>query len=542
MDSLIVCAALATVIWIYFRSNPLNHSSKFMWRRFVNWFPLGMTYAFLYMARYNLNVSKNALGDLMNKADFGIIFGVGTAIYGFSFLLNGPLVDKIGGKRGIIIAAVGSCLANIAMGVATYIFLTQHITKNVVPVFSALYAINMFFQSYGAVSIIKVKAYWFHVRERGTFGAIFGTLISFGLYFAFDWCQAIADAAKLNSTKPLNWFQQTLNHVFAVNTGTTDAIWLVFFIPSACLVGWALIDTWLIKDTPGEADFDDFDTHDASSGDEMEKDFTIGQLLTKIFTSKVLLTVALIEFTSGIIRNGIIQWYFIFGKEVPQTGAEFFHDHWGLLLCLTGMCGGFLSGGVSDKLFHSRRGPPAAILSAFMFGCLAIMAVILMTSPIGVGTFAVLISLAVIGVHSIMSGTAAADFGGRKATATASGITDGFVYLGSGVQSFCLGFLTTKSWAFWPIFLLPFAGMGFFLAMRIWNYLPEATVRYLLVVEKVKISITRTNSNGRQSFLQRMAAEYELKMQTERTTENGEDLALPTANKGDTYRHPEANA
>ena len=38
---------------------------------------------------------------------------------------------------------------------------------------------------------LKVKAYWFHVRERGVFGAIFGTLISFGVYFAFDWGQAI---------------------------------------------------------------------------------------------------------------------------------------------------------------------------------------------------------------------------------------------------------------------------------------------------------------------------------------------------------------
>jgi MFS transporter, OPA family, glycerol-3-phosphate transporter len=44
----------------------------------------------------------------------------------------------------------------------------------------------MYFQSYGAVSIIKVKSYWFHVRERGMFGAIFGTQISIGIYFAFD--------------------------------------------------------------------------------------------------------------------------------------------------------------------------------------------------------------------------------------------------------------------------------------------------------------------------------------------------------------------
>jgi len=476
-----------------------------MWRRFVNWFPLGMSYAFLYMARYNLNVTKNALGDLMTKADFGIIFGIGTAAYGFSFLLNGPLVDKWGGKKGILIATIGSSAANILMAVATYFFLTNHANQHIVWVYSSLYALNMFFQSYGAVSIIKVKAYWFHVRERGTFGAIFGTLISFGLYFAFDWCQGIAEAAKLKAPEHLNSVQLMLRRVFDVGSGSSDAIWLVFLIPAVLLLVWAVIDVYLIKDTPGEANFEDFDTHDASS-DEMDREYTVGQLLHKIFSSPVLLTIAFIEFTTGVVRNGILQWYFIFGKEVPQPGAEFFHDHWGLLLCLTGMLGGFLSGGISDKLFHSRRGPPAAILNGCIFVLLAIMSWTLFKSPFSVGACAVLISLAVIGVHSIMSGTAAADFGGRKATATASGITDGFVYLGSGVQSICLGFLTTKDWVFWPVFLLPFTVVGLFLALRIWNFLPEATRKYLIEVEQVSLAFAArivTQTTGKSGKIKR---------------------------------------
>jgi len=55
----------------------------------------------------------------------------------------------------------------------------------------------MYFQSYGAVSIIKVKAYWFHVRERGVFGAIFGALISIGIYFAFDWGSKLSNSPRL---------------------------------------------------------------------------------------------------------------------------------------------------------------------------------------------------------------------------------------------------------------------------------------------------------------------------------------------------------
>ncbi len=489
MDLLIVLGCLVVVIWIYFRNNPLNHSPQFMFRRFTNWLPLGMTYAFLYMARYNLNVSKNALGSALSKEDFGLIFGAGTITYGLSFLLNGPLVDKIGGKKGIIIAALGACIANVMMGIVVYLFLHHRLTVNLSLSLAILYAANMFFQSYGAVSIIKVKAYWFHVRERGIFGAIFGTLISFGVYFAFDWGQAIVEASRVHIDGELTGFQQFIRYVFATDTGVVDATWLVFFIPSFLLIVWALIDIWFLSDTPAQASFEDFDTHDASSG-EMDKDFTVFELLKRVFTNPVMLTIALIEFTSGVLRNGIYQWYFIFAKEVKQPGAEFFLKHWGILLCVTGIVGGFSAGFISDKLFHSRRGPPAAIFSGFMFILATIMSLTLFTSPIAVGTCAILISLSVIGVHSIMSGTAAADFGGRKATATASGITDGCVYLGSGLQSICLGYLTTQSWAFWPIFLIPFTALGLFFSIRIWKNLPEATRKYLVAVEKVDVTVT----------------------------------------------------
>ncbi len=47
MQLFLVSLALTYIITLYFFTNPLHHTRKFMWRRFVNWFPLGMTYAFL---------------------------------------------------------------------------------------------------------------------------------------------------------------------------------------------------------------------------------------------------------------------------------------------------------------------------------------------------------------------------------------------------------------------------------------------------------------------------------------------------------------
>ena len=500
----IVGCLLVAVIAIYFRNNPLQHGSWFMLRRFINWFPLGMTYSFLYMGRYNLNVSKNALGTLMTKEDFGTIFGIGTLVYGCSFLLNGPLVDKIGGKKGILIAAIGSSLANVMLGVLTYFVVTGKVTTHIVAAYSILYALNMYFQSYGAVSIIKVKAYWFHVRERGVFGAIFGALISIGVYFAFDWGTKIVELTKAHSTG--GWFHDLLQKAFAseitVGGKLVDATWAVFFIPAIIMVFWILLDLWLIKDTPEEAKFPHFDTADASSG-QMHIELSSLDLLKKVFASKLMLLIALIGLTSGIFRNGIQNWYFIFAAEIKQPGAEFYKNHWGLLLCLFGIAGAFFGGWISDRFFQSRRAPPAAMLSALVVALTLLMAAYLTSAPLFLGLCCVLIVMASVGLTSLMAGSAATDFGGRKATATCSGIVDGCTYLGSAIQSFFIGHLVpsekagelttylglTRDWHWWPLFMVPFAILGMAIAMKLWHDLPEATRRYNRSLEDKDVPI-----------------------------------------------------
>jgi OPA family glycerol-3-phosphate transporter-like MFS transporter len=466
-----VVLCLAIIIVAYFCSNPLRHGGWFMVRRFINWFPLGMTYAFLCMGRYNLIVAKDTL---MTKEDLGIIFGVGTWTYALSFLVNGPLIDKfLGGKKGILIAAFGASMANIALGILTWGILAKHWKVNLVVAFSLLYAVNMYFQSYGAMSIIKVKAYWFHVRERGVFGAIFGTLISMGVYFAFDWGGAIVNLTKADA--PGNW----LKSIFSPAGAAVDATWAVFFVPAALLIFWAVLDVWLVKDEPEDAGFPHLDTCDASSG-QMHVKFSVLDLLKKIFTNPLMLMVAGVELTSGVFRYCALTWYPSFAKEVAQPGAEFFAQHWGWFTCIFGIVGGFAGGTLSDKLFLSRRGPPAAILCGLVLTLALLMAATLFSEPLIVGWSAVLIVMASIGITSLMSGTAATDFGGRKATATCAGVVDGFAYIGSSVQSFSLGFIITRGgWHWWPLYIIPFAVIGLMLALKIWHDLPAATRKYI---------------------------------------------------------------
>src|SRR5256885_5776336 len=187
---LVLCGVIAVVVRRLPRVE-LGHTPAFRRRRVLNWLPLGLTYAFLYMARYNLVALKDPSMHLISGKDFGEIDGYGSIIYGLAFFLNGPLTDRYGGRLAILVAAAGAAVCNLAIGLIMA-------TTGSPPEFwglVVLFSLNMYFQSFGAVAIVKVNASWFHLRERGTFGGIFGILISLGLYFAFDWGNRIAVTA-----------------------------------------------------------------------------------------------------------------------------------------------------------------------------------------------------------------------------------------------------------------------------------------------------------------------------------------------------------
>jgi sugar phosphate permease len=596
----------------------LAHSRRFRLRRFLNWFPLGITYALLYMGRYNLTVAKSSLSQgqrLMTNEDFGVIFGAGTLTYAFAFLVNGPLIDRIGGRKGMLLAATGSMLANLAMGLYLRDIMASGVGADAPLrlVFSVLYAVNMYFQSFGAVSILKINAHWFHLSERGGFSGIFGTMISSGIFLAFT----------------VNAWLLGLAH----RLWQGPAQWVVFVGPGLLLGLFAVIEFFLLRDRPSDAGLADFDTGDASSGDTSAAPIPTMELFKRLFSNPILVTIAAIEFCTGVLRNGVMHWFPIYAKEVwalekshpliqgaweqpwligamfgvaaisgilaaRASGrrrailvvfgglaflAPFVQGGWGGLLFIAGVIGGNVAGWVSDLFFESRRGPAAGGLYAFLAVCTAVMAFVLAPptnkvasasessglavgdeliaiagrevhgwadvrsavvcwaptscensawdaarcvcstkaaagatlstgtiparvvragreialelpdpaaaqragdqrllaarpvlplSPFLLGAVMFLISLCVIGTHGLLSGTATIDFGGRKAAATAGGLIDGCVYLGTGLQALGLGFLTSKSWSYWPLFLLPFAVVGFVLCLRIWNAKP----------------------------------------------------------------------
>jgi OPA family glycerol-3-phosphate transporter-like MFS transporter len=454
---LLLLGVIALVLWRLPKVD-LGHSEAFKRRRFWNWFPLGLTYAFLYFGRYNVNALTSALGSKTDTKAFGIIFAAGTLVYGISFVINGPLTDKLGGRITTLLSAGGAAVANLLMAGLVYL----NVDAGVVPPgglvlwLAILYGLDMYFQSFGAVSIVKVNAAWFHVRERGVQGGVFGILISLGIYFGYDWSRAIA---KGMPTQP----------------------WLVALIPGLVLLGATLLSFLTVRDTPSDTGHPDFDVGDASSADAGSP--SVVQVFVKMLTNPVILIIVAIEFCTGFLRNGVMSWYPKFAEAV-SISDDFVSKNWGLLLCCFGIVGGMMAGVISDKVFQSRRGPVASVLYAgITLGAVAMY--FSLTTP-AIGWVLVFMALNYVGVHGMLSGTASADFGGKKNTGVAVGIIDGFVYLGTGLQSLLVGFLlpqgeaakTAANWINWPLAMVPVAIIGLLLCTRVWNARPKGAVAH----------------------------------------------------------------
>jgi len=425
-------------------SNPMQHSRAYRARRFQNWFPLGLTYATFYMGRYNLNVSSSSIMDTfhMSREQFGAVATAGFWTYALAVIVNGPLSDRIGGKKAILIGAAGTSAVNLLVGL---LFLNGWQTKIVLGM-SLLYAASQYFQAFGALSIVKINAPWFHVRERGVFGGIFGIMISTGYFLAMTVGGLILAA--------LPWY------------------W-VFLIPSAAIATMAAVDFFLVKDAPAQAGFADFNTGDATSDDaDRDKPIDWHHLATRVITNPVILTLAAAEFCTGFVRQGLMLWFVPFLRDVHRvTPGTFLFSVATIGVTVGGILGGLLCGYLSDRWFQSRRPPVAFIFYLCQIASLVMLGQV--GSPAAAAFMIGFTCMWIFGVHGMLTGTASMDFGGTRAASTVAGTLDGVQYLASGLTGFLLGhYLDKLGWGAWTLMIIPFSIVGALLMTRLWNESP----------------------------------------------------------------------
>ncbi len=428
-----------------------THTRAFRVRRFANWFPLGLTYATLYMGRYNFNVTKEPIGSAYHYDidAMGIIATAGFWTYALSVLMNGPIAERLGGRKAILFCTLGSAVMNAIIGGC----FAAHWPTGLIGTMSVLYAANMYFQSFGALSVVKVNSSWFHVRERGVLGGVFGSMISAGYLLAYGVC---------------GWLFRYF-----------DSLTVVYVVPSAIIATMCVIDFFVVRDKPSDAGHADFDTGDERHADEASsheqgapapKFFDVTK---RVLAHPVLRRLALAEFCTGFVRQGLLLHFPAFLKKVYgiHVGSTLFSVA-SLGITVGGITGALLCGIVSDYFFQSRRAPVAFV---FYVGQVASLLLLRANdSPLGAALLIGFTAMWIFGVHGMLSGTASMDFGGRRGAATAAGLLDGIQYVGAGLTGLPLGWVLKRwSWSVWAPSLIPFSIVGALLMLTLWNAKPK---------------------------------------------------------------------
>ncbi|MCK5800162.1 MAG: MFS transporter [Deltaproteobacteria bacterium] len=446
---------------------------KYRLRRFQNWMVVGLLYALFYMSRYNLSTAAPELMKVFGwtKNDYGIFETVMPLIYGLSVFFNGPIADRVGGKKAFLFGAFGVVIMNALFGLShllvqspavwTAATATTQATlmqpaqfshgltgSSLLTILAIIWGLNGYFQSFGALSIVKINAQWFHVRERGTFAAIFGILIRFGLILAFSGVPLIVKAS--------SWYQ-------------------AFMIPAILVAIWFVACLLLVKDTPEQAGFPAMDTGD-DSGDSEERVPTM-VVLKKVFASSAMWIIGVGSMMIGLVRRSVVDaWWPVYFKEVHHVGglsAVYQSTAWGI--ALAGIGGGFAFGISSDRVYKGRRAP--VIVFGFIGMALA-LGFFYLSDVMGLGPWLAALSLMALsffvnGTHGMVGGAATMDFGGRKAAATAAGLIDGMQYLAASTTGITVGFITKNyGWGLWKLWPIPFAIFGAVVMLKLWNVMP----------------------------------------------------------------------
>lgn len=427
------------------RNDRPDHSKEFRRRRAINWLTLGFTYAAMYMGRYNLSFANKSLSDEYgwDKTEIGAIITAALTIYGLSAMFNGPIADRIGGRKAMLIGSMGTVVFNFFFGLGAYLGFLGTGTL-LLTYFASVWSLNSYFQSYSALALIKVNAGWFQVNERGVFSAIFGSMIQSGRALIF----IIGGIAV--TLLPWQW---------------------VFFIPAMIVAVMSFLTYLNVQNTPSDVGLPHLDTLDATSGDTEKVD--LKYVFKKVISNPIAITIAVAEFCTGFVRHGFEQWFPRYMQEYQHLALDSpVFQKGAFAVVVAGIAGAFLAGTMSDWLFQSRR-TPVAFIGYFLIICS--LTTIWLASDVTLVIVAfVANSLAISMVHSMLSGTASMDFGGQRAAATATGMFDGMQYIGGAAVGIGVGWILDNfGWGAWSPSMIGFAAIGGILMLFLWNAKPK---------------------------------------------------------------------
>jgi OPA family sugar phosphate sensor protein UhpC-like MFS transporter len=427
----------------------VNKNPKYeRWR----WTIFGVTwlaYAGFYLTRKAFSVAKNELKKPevlgLTKAQMSAMDGAYSAAYAIGQFFWGTLGDRFGTRKVILFGMMASIVTAVLMG-------TVHITWWM----GVLFALQGVWQASGWAPLGKNMGEFFSQRERGGIMGFWFTNYALGGFLA----SIIAGYA----AEKHGW-----RYAFFVPAGLLALIWLLFLAfqrnrPED--VGLPPIEQY-----HGEKET----VIEAGDKPDTEKEGT-WQAVSAVLRNGMVWYLGAVYFLVKPTRYLLLFWSPVYIAD--RLGTDTLQSGWlSSMFDLAGPVGTLVGGITSDRIFHSKR-MPVSVLALF---CLAALMIVFPFTPLsragmGLGMFAM--GFLVYIPDSLISGTAAIDFGTKKGASTANGVINGMGSLGQMLGVLLPGWVESilgKGQNVWPAI---FVGLGIALALAalmlapLWHRLP----------------------------------------------------------------------
>ena len=378
----------------------------------------------------------DALG--WNEHQVGIIISSYLTMYAAGQFISGPLGDRFGARKIIVIGLSLSVVANVLFTQASSILLM-----------AVLMGINGLAQSTGWPNSMKTMSNWFSVNERGRMMAWWATNYQIG--------DVVSTALAAFIISFATW---------------REAFWM----PAIGLAVVGVVFLWGQRNRPEDAGLPSLteylrhepDAENKNDEPVVEKNYSLPEILREVLWNKYIWNLGLSYFFLKLVRYTFLFWLstylvHVIGFRPDKAG------YMSAIFPLSGFLGTVAGGYASDKFFSARRGPVSVIMLFLLV--ISIYAYSLLAAHPFLGPLALgFIGFCTFGPDTLISATAAMDFGSRKASSTAAGFINGLGSIGAALSGVLVAWISVQlGWTAVFYFLMAVTILCFILQLFMWN-------------------------------------------------------------------------
>jgi OPA family glycerol-3-phosphate transporter-like MFS transporter len=414
---------------------------RWRWQTFgITW----LIYASFYLTRQSFSVAKVALesGPIhLAREQLGRIDATYLTVYSLGQFLFGPLADRFGPKR-ILVGGLGlSALAALGSGLSTTLlaFLT----------FAALQGVA---QSTGWSATSKAMSSWFSLRERGRVLGWWCTHYTAGAAVATPFAGWLMD----------HWGQFVPQGI--AGSGVVPFWPAAFWGPAAVLCGVMVLTWLLLRNQPEDVGLPPIEQYHSEPESLLSEEEETGheapagswEVIGEVLRTPTVWLLALAYFPIKLSRYSFYFWGPMFVQESLNTDV-FDSALTATWMPIGGMLGIIASGYISDKLFQARRAP-IVVLSLLATAGVMLVGLSHLNSLWEMRAYFFLIGVFLYGPDSMVSATAAIDFGTKRGAGAATGFINGVGSAGAILGGYLPGIMTdADNWT--PFLVISLAGI-----------------------------------------------------------------------------------